>query len=58
MKKLKRAETNKEYNHALKNYKCYCMICNKRAGIYNAYCGPKSEKKNKNWKQYRKTKWK
>lgn len=58
MKKLKKAETNKEYNVYLKNYKCYCVICNKRAGIFNAYCGPQSKKQNKNWKQYRKTKWK
>ena len=58
MKKLKKAETNKEYNEALKNYKCYCIICNRRAGVYNAYCGPGNKKKNKNWKQYRKTKWK
>ena len=48
MKKLKKAETNKEYKVYLKNYKCYCIICNKRAGIFNAYCGPQSKKQNKN----------
>lgn len=49
-----KAKTNKEYNVALKNYKCYCTICNKRAGIYNAYCGPVNKKQNKSWKQNKK----
>lgn len=52
-----KAKTNKEYNIALKNYKCYCMICNRRAGMFNAYCGPQNKKISKNWKQYRKTQY-
>lgn len=58
MKKLKKVTTNREYNILLKNYKVYCIICNRRAGVFNAYCGPKSNKKQKNWKKFRKTKWK
>lgn len=58
MKKLKQVTTNREYNIILKNYKVYCVICSRRSGKHNAYCGPTGNKKNKNWKQYRKTKWK
>lgn len=49
--KWKKVCNNREYNILLKNYKYYCHICNKRAGIFNAYCGPHSKKQNKSWKQ-------
>ena len=56
--KLKNISNNREYNIVRKNYKCYCIVCNRRAGIFHAYCGPLSEKKIKTWKSFRKTKWK
>jgi hypothetical protein len=56
-KKCKLATTNKEYKIALKSWKVYCIICNKRLGVFDAYCGPISNKKNKNWKKYRKHQW-
>lgn len=59
-KKCKLATTNREYNIALKGWKPYCLICNRRCGIFDAYCGPRSNKwkKIRNWKKYRKHQWK
>jgi hypothetical protein len=59
-KKCKRALTNREYKIYLKSYKVYCPTCNKRCGVFDAYCGPKSNsyKKSKNWKEYRQYQWK
>ena len=56
--KLKNAITNREYVVALKTSTAYCIICNRRAGIFHAYCGPISNKRIKTWKNFRKTKWK
>jgi len=57
-KRLNESHNSREYNILLKGSEVYCPICNRRAGVFNAYCGPKSEKVFKNWKQFRKTKWK
>ena len=57
-KGIEKAKTNREYNIRLKGYKVYCPVCSKRSGKFDAYCGPLSKKQNRNWKQYRKTKWK
>ena len=56
--KMRVATTNREYNVVMKGYKPYCRICSKRAGRYDAYCGPISLKKLKNWKQFRRTQYK
>ena len=56
--KWKKSSHNREYKIMQKNYNVYCVICNRRAGIFHAYCGPRSYKKNRNWKSYRKTQWK
>ena len=57
--KWKKLSHNREYKIEQKNYKTYCFICNRRAGIFNAYCGPfRNQKKNRSWKSYRKTQWK
>lgn len=57
-KKSRLAQTNKEYKVFIKSYKVYCILCNRRAGIFNAYCGPTFNKILKNWKRYRKTQYK
>ena len=56
--KLKSIIYNREYKIIQKNYKTYCIICNRRCGRYNCYCGPLSNKKNRSWKQYRKKQYK
>jgi hypothetical protein len=53
-----KTKNNKEYNVLMKNFKVYCRVCNKRYGTFDAYCGPRSNKQNKNWKRYRVTQWK
>jgi hypothetical protein len=53
VKNLNLAKTNKEYNITRKNYKCYCIVCNRRAGTFHAYCGPQSNKAQKSWKLFR-----
>jgi hypothetical protein len=55
---LRTIVNNKQYKVVQKNYKVYCVTCNRRAGRFDAYCGPLSYKKNRNWKQYRKTQYK
>ena len=52
------AQNRREYTILEKSWKVYCTICNKRAGMFDAYCGPRSNKQLKNWKQFRKTKYK
>jgi hypothetical protein len=49
---------NRVYKILQKNFKVYCTICNRGAGIFDAYCGPGSDKKQKNWKRFRKTQYK
>ena len=58
IQKLKDAKSNREYNIIRKNYKCYCITCNRRAGIFDAYCGPRSNKTQKSWKLFRTHQWK
>jgi len=58
VKKLKNSSCSREYTIRMKGYKVYCTVCNRRAGVFNAYCGKESKKQNRNWKNYRKTKWK
>jgi hypothetical protein len=57
-KKSRLAQTNKEYTVSIKGYKVYCVICNRRAGVFNASCIRNTNKVLKNWKRYRKTQWK
>lgn len=56
--RLKNTNCNCEYNITQKNYKCYCVLCNRNSGIFNAYCGAYNIKRKKNWKSYRKFQWK
>jgi hypothetical protein len=56
--KLERAHNSREYSIFQKGYKVYCTICNRRAGRFDAYCGLLSNKKNRNWKQYREKQYK
>jgi len=56
---LNKTLNNKEYNIILKSQKVYCRICDKRCGKYNTYCGPSPSNPNlRNWKKFRKTKYK
>lgn len=59
-KKCKDAVTNREYKIAFKGYKVYCPTCNKRCGIFNAYCGPRSNsyRRTRSWKEHRHHQWK
>ena len=52
-----KAQNNREYNILMKNFNAYCPICNRRCGVFDAYCGPISNKKSKNGKEYINTQW-
>jgi hypothetical protein len=57
-KKSRLARSNKEYKVSIKGYKVYCIICSRRAGVFDAPCIRVSNKVFKNWKKYRNTQWK
>ena len=58
-KRLEKANNNREYNILMKSEMNYCYICNRRVGIFNAYCGPNPKEKGiRNWKKYRKFQYK
>jgi hypothetical protein len=57
IQKLKKAYNSREHKIYLKGYKPYCVICNRRAGIFHAYCGPLSNKRKRNWKKFRKNQY-
>ena len=60
-KKTKSAMTSREYKIAFKNCDVFCVICNRKVGIFDAYCGPSQDnlyKKPRNWKSYRRTQYK
>ena len=57
-KKIKLVCNNRQYCIIMKSYDVYCQVCNKRCGIFDAFCGNPSLKKNRNWKTYRKNQWK
>ncbi len=58
-RKLLKANNSREYNIILKSTDVYCPICNKRYGVFDAYCGGSyNEKIQKNWKLFRKTQYK
>lgn len=56
-RKLKKCLYNKEYNILLKGFKTYCVVCSRRSGDYNTFCGPSTggqkRRQNKSWKNYR-----
>ena len=52
-----KAHNNREYNILMKSDVVYCTICNRRAGAFDAYCGPMSKKSFRNWKRFRRTQY-
>lgn len=59
-KKTKDAYNSREFMIAVKSAEVYCTICSKRAGRWDAYCGPRSStswRRDRNWKSYRKTQY-
>lgn len=55
---LETTTNNRIYKILQKSHKVYCAICNKRAGVFNVYCGSINYKKQKNWKRFRKKQYK
>lgn len=59
IKKCLEVVHNRTFKILSKNYKVYCVTCNRRVGIFNAYCGPcRRVGTLRNWKKFRKTQYK
>jgi hypothetical protein len=60
-RRMDAALTNREYNVALKGAGVYCIVCSRRAGRYDAYCGPSNfanrRRQYRTWKHNRRTRW-